>query len=431
MNTFFRLYLSFLCFFPLAAHSYLVSTTSAGDEIKCAGNSVSYWINSSGAPAGASSAIQLAMNTWSTVSGADFQFLYVGVTSQSGYAYDYQNICSFQNLDSGGTIAVNHFWYDLGNGNLLESDITFNTVYTWSASGEAGKMDVQNIATHELGHSLSLDDLYDSGDTEKTMYGWASEGQTNKQSLDADDIAGIIHLYPSLSPTVALSVNNSSIAEASGVATVTATLSEIHTQSVTVNLAFSGTATLNTDYTPSATSIVIPAGSTSRTMTLTAMQDSLDEDNETIIVDISSVVNATESGMQQQTVSITDDDPAPTVTLSLSNASISEAGGAATVRATLSSLSSKTVTVNLAFSGTATRTNDYTAASSIAIPAGSTINSITLKAVQDTLYEGDETLIVDISSELNGTESGTQRVTVTITDDDPAMSVAPTGGAGF
>jgi len=34
-------------------------------------------------------------------------------------------------------------------------------MFTWSLTGEAGKMDVQNIMTHEFGHWCSLDDLYE------------------------------------------------------------------------------------------------------------------------------------------------------------------------------------------------------------------------------------------------------------------------------
>jgi len=52
------------------------------------------------------------------------------------------------------------------------------------------------------------------------------------------------------------------------------------------------------------------------------------------------------------------------------------------------------------------------------IPAGSPSGSITLTAVQDNTDELDETIIVDISTVTNGTESGTQQVTATITDDD-------------
>src|SRR5439155_18553905 len=58
------------------------------------------------------------------------------------------------------------------------------------------------------------------------------------------------------------------------------------------------------------------------------------------------------------------------------------------------------------------------------IPPGSTTASITLTAVQDTIDEVDETIVVDISTVTNGTESGTQQVIATIIDDDgPTISI--------
>jgi parallel beta-helix repeat protein len=98
------------------------------------------------------------------------------------------------------------------------------------------------------------------------------------------------------------------MAEAGGVATVTARLSAVSGQSVTVNLLWSGTATPTGDFTRTGTGITIAAGSLSATITLTAVQDLLDEPNETIVVDIGSVVNGTETGTQQVTAVITDDD---------------------------------------------------------------------------------------------------------------------------
>ena len=67
---------------------------------------------------------------------------------------------------------------------------------TWGTDGSAGKMDVQNLATHELGHSQRLLDLYGTADAEKTMYGCSSTGETKKRTLEAEDIAGIQYIYP-------------------------------------------------------------------------------------------------------------------------------------------------------------------------------------------------------------------------------------------
>jgi uncharacterized repeat protein (TIGR01451 family) len=97
------------------------------------------------------------------------------------------------------------------------------------------------------------------------------------------------------------------MAEAAGASTVTATLSAVSAQDVTINLAFSGTATLTDDYTRSGTSIVITAGNTTGSITLTAVQDALDESDETVIVDIAIVTNGNEDAPQQVTAIIVDE----------------------------------------------------------------------------------------------------------------------------
>jgi Calx-beta domain len=160
------------------------------------------------------------------------------------------------------------------------------------------------------------------------------------------------------------------------------------------------------------------------------VQDALDENNETVIVDITNVINGAENGVQQQTTTITDDDPPPSVTLAVDNANIAEAAGVATFTATLSAISGLPVTVDLGFGGTATFTSDYTRSGvQIVIPAGNLTGTITVTAVQDALDENNETVIVDITNVANGTESGVQQQTTTITDDDPPPTLTVTGGS--
>jgi hypothetical protein len=225
-------------------------------------------------------------------------------------------------------------------------------------------------------------------------------------------------------PAVTLTAAPTSIAEAAGVSTVTATLSVLSGLDVTVTLGFTGTATNATDYTISATTILIPAGSLSDSVTVTAVQDALDEPDETVIVDIASVTNGTEPIVQQQTITITDDDAPPTVTLAAAPLSIAEAAGISTLTATLSAVSGQDVTVTLGFTGDATITTDYTvSATSILISAGSPTGTATVTAVQDVIDEPDETVIVDITAVTNATESVEQQQTVTITDDDDPTTI--------
>jgi len=113
-------------------------------------------------------------------------------------APDGKNEVMFGVLDP-GTIGVTIVWGIFSGPTfareLVEWDQVFNTYYPWSESGEAGKMDFNNISTHELGHTFGLGDLYDSGCADQTMYGYADYGQTNKQTLEAGDILGISTLY--------------------------------------------------------------------------------------------------------------------------------------------------------------------------------------------------------------------------------------------
>lgn len=92
-------------------------------------------------------------------------------------------------------IAVTILWYNVKTKTIIEFDIVFDIDYAWSASGESGKMDLQNIATHELGHGAGLDDLYTSAAYRETMYGYSYVGDIEKRSLYIGDKAGITKLY--------------------------------------------------------------------------------------------------------------------------------------------------------------------------------------------------------------------------------------------
>lgn len=112
---------------------------------------------------------------------------------------DNQNEVYFADVDSPGAIGVTIVWGifggPVGNRQLVEWDQIYDDVdFDWSDSGEASKMDFENIATHELGHSIGLADLYNSC-VDETMYGYAGEGETNKRTLNSGDILGTNNLY--------------------------------------------------------------------------------------------------------------------------------------------------------------------------------------------------------------------------------------------
>ena len=177
------------------ASGYEVCTTSGGTDIKWLNPDATYYINNSGGPSGTIAAVQEGMQTWTDVATSEFVFDYGGTTLSTAHGInDGSNIVTFGSLPV-GTVAENRFWYYISTGELIDSDVRFNTYYSWSTTGASGHFDLQNVGTHEHGHSLCLADLYSGADNQKTMYGYVSPGEIKKQTLAQDDIDGITYLY--------------------------------------------------------------------------------------------------------------------------------------------------------------------------------------------------------------------------------------------
>ena len=118
-------------------------------------------------------------------------------------APDGRNELLFGNYQESGVIGVTVIWgYFRGkpsNRKIVEFDILFDTDFTWGDGAlNSGVMDLQNIATHELGHGVGLADLYDTVCVAQTMYGYSDYGEITKRNLDTGDIAGIQELYNGL-----------------------------------------------------------------------------------------------------------------------------------------------------------------------------------------------------------------------------------------
>lgn len=113
---------------------------------------------------------------------------------------DGRNELSFGNYPQEGVIAVTVAWgYFSGPPSIreiVEFDVLFDTDYIWgNADIDPAVMDLQNIATHEIGHGVGLDDVYESSCSEATMYGYSDNGETQKRNLAPADIAGLTELY--------------------------------------------------------------------------------------------------------------------------------------------------------------------------------------------------------------------------------------------
>ena len=214
--------------------------------------------------------------------------------------------------------------------------------------------------------------------------------------------------------TYALTVELSTaeIAEAGGQSTVTVKTGGVtYTDDQTITLDLGGTATETDDYTVSAKTLTLDAGDDSVTATVTAVQDTYDDDGETVVIQAKhgAVTSAA------KTITITDDDTY-SLTVELSAAEIAEAGGQSTVTVKTGGVTypdAQTITLDLG--GTATETDDYTvSAKTLTLTAGSESVTATVTAVQDTYDDDEETVVITATHETVTSAAKT----ITITDDD-------------
>ncbi len=211
--------------------------------------------------------------------------------------------------------------------------------------------------------------------------------------------------------------------------TFTVTLSGASGNTVTVNFATSnGTATAGSDYTQNNGTITFAPGETSKTITIAVTGDSIDEDNETLTVTLSSPSGATIAD-GTATGTITDDDTAGTIQFSNATFTATENGGTITITVTRTGGTAANATVNFATAnGTATAGSDYTNASgTITFLAGETSKTISITLLNDTAKESAENFTVTLSSPGGGATLGAQSTaTVTINDDDGATGTPGT-----
>ncbi|NYT20442.1 MAG: matrixin family metalloprotease [Methanomicrobiales archaeon] len=142
-------------------------------------------------------AISASALTWddSTSSG----LFAAGTTGDVRYrVFDGMNAITFGD-DDPGIIAVTSVWYSRRTKEILEFDIRFNEYYTWGeatlSADDPDCMDLQNIATHELGHAVGLGDVYNPDCSAVTMYGYSDYEDIEKRDLELPDITGLQSIY--------------------------------------------------------------------------------------------------------------------------------------------------------------------------------------------------------------------------------------------
>ena len=224
-------------------------------------------------------------------------------------------------------------------------------------------------------------------------------------------------------PTVRL--NNLTVTETNGNinAAVTVTLSAASgkTVSMTYGTTTGGTATSGADYLGTTGTLSFAPGETSKQFNVTVVGDQMDENDETVALSLSNLSNAASTGNRTSgTLTITDDDAPPTVTID--NLTVTEGSFTTTATFTvhLSSASAKAVTIAYATAnGTAVSPSDYLSTSgNLTINPGATTGTVSVTIVGNFTKEPTETFLMRLTSATNGTLAPNTQAVCTILDND-------------
>jgi hypothetical protein len=182
--------------------------------------------------------------------------------------------------------------------------------------------------------------------------------------------------------------------------TYTLTLTNAAQTDVTVTLAYSGTASAADR--SGTTTVTIPAGATSATFSVAALDDAFADAGETVVVTITGATGGTfenlvVGGANSVTTTLSDEATPDTVLVSLAGpGTVTEGVSTANYTVTLGQAAVTPVTVNLNYSGTAVDGSDYTRALSVTIPAGATSATFNLATLDDVIADSGDTIVVSL-----------------------------------
>lgn len=237
-------------------------------------------------------------------------------------------------------------------------------------------------------------------------------------------------------PLARLSATDGTLAEDGSSETLTVSLVDANGDSVNapsggvdVTLSTAGTATGGgTDFSLGATTVTIADGTSSKTVDLTSVADSVLEGDETVSAEISSVTGGREDGTQAVDIDITDDE-----TLEIADASGAEASGTLSFtvavkdeNGNIGSAATNTTFDMDTVDGTAGGGSDFAAVTggSGQIDAGAGTTTVDVTLTDDAVLEADETFDVNLSNPSVGSFADATGQGTIVNDDAATVTIA-------
>jgi hypothetical protein len=230
---------------------------------------------------------------------------------------------------------------------------------------------------------------------------------------DAQKSAIVNILDDDFKPTLTVNINSQQVNEGNTIQG-TVTRNTDTTAPLTVTLVNSESSQITVP-----TTVTIPAGATSATFNITAVDDTLIElpKNYTIIASASGFISG------QNTVAVIDNDGV-ILTLTLAANSISENGGKAIATVTRNIITNTPLEVQLSSSDT----TEATVPTSVIIPANQASATFEIQGVDDTILDGIQAVVVTAKPTYTGTnitvDAGQATATLNVTDNEsPSLTL--------
>ncbi|MDA9212550.1 hypothetical protein N9O84_02430, partial [Gammaproteobacteria bacterium] len=318
--------------------------------------------------------------------------------------------------------------------NPVQMDITVNYA-TADGTALAGLdyVDVNDsvtFAANETQKTISISIIEDSLDEDEESFSVSLTGASQGAVQEAESAAIVSIEDNDDAPSISISANNNLLENES--LEITVALAEPSGKTVSLDLQSSdGQAIAGQDYNQINQTVTFAPGETSKSVTLSLIDDEIDEPVELFNVTAINIVNAVIASSDSApngvlSVLIEDNDDAPTLNIA-ADFSVSENAGSAVLEYTLSGASGKTVSFNYATDSNANDASLFGSSSGvISFAPGETTKSLEITLNDNNLFSGsDATFTVDISDVTNATASDSS-TTVTINEDEtkPTISIA-------
>lgn len=224
------------------------------------------------------------------------------------------------------------------------------------------------------------------------------------------------------SPPAVFSINDVSVSEG-GALTFTVSKTGGASSTNDVSYATANGSAGSGDYTPNSGTLTFAPSDTSKPITVQTTQDSIYENAETVIVNLSNATNGASISDSQGIGTINNNDTAPS--FSVDNVTVTEG---ATVTFTVTKTGATAFSHNISYAtanSTASAGTDYTSISgTLTFAAGETSKTVSVLTADDAINENAESFFLNLSNATNGATINDAQGVATLNDNDDAPSFA-------